>query len=72
METEQQRKQPVVESKYIFKNKEEEHDISVVKDFLSKHQQILNAMQQSVSDLNQTAIRSKIEAHNLVRDLATA
>ena len=39
LETEQQEKQPLVESKYIFKNKEEEHDISVVKDFLSKHQQ---------------------------------
>ena len=67
METEKQ-KQPIVESKDIFENKKEEHELSVVKDFLSKHQQILNVMQQSLSDLKQTTIENKIEANNLVRD----
>ena len=67
METEKQ-KQPIVESKDIFENKKEEYELSVVKDFLSKHHQILNALQQSLSDLKQTTIENKIEGNNLVRD----
>ena len=66
--TEQKQQQPIHESKYIFEKKKEEHELSVVKDFLSKHQQILNAMQQSFSDLKQTTIRNKIGTDNLVRD----
>ena len=60
METEQQQ-QPIVESKFIFEKKKEEHELFVVKDFLSKHQQILNAMQQSLSDLKQTTIKTRLK-----------
>ena len=36
--------------------------------FYQNNRKILNIIQQYVCDLNQTTIRSKIEAHNLVRD----
>ena len=60
METEKQ-KQPIVESKDIFENKKEEQNFLALKDFLSKHQQILNAMQQSLSDLKQTTIETRLK-----------
>ena len=64
----EEQQQPFVESKAMFENKKEEQNFLAVKNFLLKQQQILNIMQQSVSDLKQTTIRNKIEADVLVRD----